>query len=69
MHKCRYHPDRDAYVKCLKMEIGYCRECLENCAACTDPCGFCSHRTQCLIRELCRKSEKRYLLEEAAKGE
>jgi hypothetical protein len=66
---CRNHPERDAYIKCQKMEIGYCRECLDHCEACTDPCGYCKHRTQCLIWELCRNSEKRYRLEKAAKGE
>ena len=66
--ECRYHKDRQAYIKCEKVEIGYCRECLENCKACTDPCGCCQFRPQCLIWELCRKSEKRYRLEEMAKG-
>jgi len=67
--QCRNHPDREAAVACQKMEIGYCRECLQNCEACTDPCGYCKFRSQCLIWELCRKSEKRYRLEAASKGE
>jgi len=66
--QCRNHPDREAYIKCQKMEIGYCRECLENCEACTDPCTYCKFRPQCVIWEMCRKSEKRYRLEKAAKG-
>jgi len=65
---CKNHPDRETYVSCQKMEIGYCRDCLDNCEACTDPCGYCQFRTQCLIWELCRRSEKRYRLEEEAKG-
>ena len=67
--KCRNHPERDACTQCQKMEIGYCTHCLDNCEACTDPCGYCKFRTQCLIWELCRKSEKRYNLEKAARGE
>lgn len=66
---CRFHDDREVYVKCQKMEIGYCRECLENCEACTDPCGYCQFRTQCIIWELCKKSEKKAQLEREAKGE
>jgi len=65
--QCRYHPDREAYIQCQKMEIGYCQECLENCEACTDPCTYCKYRPQCVIWELCRKSEKRYRLERQAK--
>jgi len=65
---CRNHPDREAYVSCQKMGIHYCRECLEKCEACTDPCGYCTHRSSCLIWELCRKSPKRYELEQKAKG-
>ena len=52
-----------------KMEIGYCQEYLENCEACTDPCTHCKFRPQCVIWEMCRKSEKRYRLEKAAKGQ
>lgn len=66
--KCLFHEDRDAYVKCQKMEIGYCQECLENCEACTDPCGYCKFRPQCVIWELCKKSDKRSRLEQEAKG-
>jgi hypothetical protein len=51
------------------MEIGYCQECLENCEACTDPCGYCKFRTQCVIWELCKKSEKKARLERESKGE
>lgn len=67
--KCRFHPERDAFVKCDKMEIGYCQECLDRCEACTDPCGYCRFRSQCLIWELCRDSEKKHRLERAARGE
>ena len=67
--KCRFHPDREARVTCEKMMIGYCEDCLENCEACTDPCGYCQFRSKCIIWELCRKSEKRYRLEETARGE
>ena len=67
MTYCRFHPDREAYVTCQKMEIGYCRDCLDNCEACTDPCGYCRFRTQCIIWEKCRRSEKRGYLEEQAK--
>ncbi len=67
MH-CRFHPDREAYTTCQKMQIGYCRECLDKCEACTDPCGYCKHRSQCIIWELCKKSDKRYLLEDRMKG-
>jgi len=66
--QCKYHPDREAYITCQKMEIGYCEECLENCEACTDPCVYCKFRQQCVIWEICRKSEKRYRLEKEAKG-
>jgi hypothetical protein len=65
---CKNHPDRETYVACQKMGIGYCRDCLDNCEACTDPCGYCQFRTQCLIWELCRRSEKRYGLEREAEG-
>ncbi len=68
--ECRHHPDREARVRCEKMQIGYCQECLDNCEACTDPCGFCKNRSGCIIWELCRKSPKRYELEEKIrKGE
>ncbi|MBW2094020.1 MAG: hypothetical protein JRI80_03955 [Deltaproteobacteria bacterium] len=67
--QCRYHPDREAYIQCQKMGVGYCRECLENCEACTDPCTYCKYRPQCIIWELCKKSEKRYRLERQSKGE
>ena len=66
--KCLFHADREAYVKCQKMEIGYCRECLENCEACTDPCGYCKFRPQCLIWEVCKKSDKRDRLKKEAEG-
>ena len=67
--QCRYHPEREAYVSCQKMQVGYCKACLDDCEACTDPCTYCTTRPQCLIWELCRKSEKRYQLERAARGE
>ena len=66
--QCKYHPGREAYIKCEKMERGYCQECLDNCEAGTDPCTYRKFRSQCIIWEMCRKSEKRYRLEEAAKG-
>ncbi|MDZ7697850.1 MAG: hypothetical protein U5R49_13315 [Deltaproteobacteria bacterium] len=66
--QCRNHPDREARVTCQKMNIGYCLDCLENCEACTDPCGYCQFRPQCVIWETCRKSEQRYRMEAAAKG-
>ncbi|MBI5844012.1 MAG: hypothetical protein HZB23_04995 [Deltaproteobacteria bacterium] len=65
---CRYHPDREARVRCEKMIVGYCEECLESCEACTDPCGYCKFRSSCVIWETCRKSAKRHRLEEEAKG-
>ncbi len=68
MPTCKNHPDRDAVVSCQKMDIWYCQECLDNCEACTDPCGYCKFRPQCIIWELCRRSEKRYELERKAKG-
>lgn len=68
--ECRNHPEREAQVVCQKLNIGYCQECLDNCMACTDPCGHCQFRKTkvCIIWELCRKSERRYELERAAKG-
>ncbi|HAA03851.1 MAG TPA: hypothetical protein DCZ69_03960 [Syntrophobacteraceae bacterium] len=56
---CRFHPDRKADVVCNKMEYGYCRECLDNCHACTDPELYCRHRTACVIWEMCRKRARR----------
>jgi hypothetical protein len=66
--QCRNHPDREARVKCSKMETGYCAECLENCEACTDPCGYCKFRSSCVIWEQCKRSPKRYEMERLAKG-
>jgi hypothetical protein len=66
--QCRFHGEREAYVICQKMETGYCKECLDACEACTDPCTYCKFRPQCLIWELCRNSDKRRRLEEAARG-
>jgi hypothetical protein len=57
--KCRHHPDRDACVRCQKMEFGYCQECLDLCKACTDPCLYCKFRPECVIWELCRKEAKK----------
>ncbi len=57
--KCRYHPDREAYVVCQKMLIGYCADCLEGCEGCTDPDIYCKFRTQCIIWEMCRAGKKR----------
>ena len=67
---CFHHLDREARTICQKMAIGYCQECLDNCMACTDPCGHCGFRQSkaCIIWELCRKSERRYHLERMAKG-
>ena len=66
--KCRYHPDREAAVKCDKMDVGYCGECLDRCEACTDPCGYCKSRTRCIIWERCKRSDKKNRLEGEAKG-
>jgi len=57
--ECRFHPGREAYVRCDKMDYGYCRECLEECLACTDPCNYCKTRPQCVIWELCGKEAKK----------
>jgi hypothetical protein len=57
--KCRFHSDREAEVICNKMEYGYCRECLDDCRACTDPEIYCRHRTACVIWEMCRKQVRR----------
>jgi hypothetical protein len=65
---CKNHPEREAIVKCQKMDIGYCQECLDNCEACTDPCGYCKFRSSCIIWELCKRSPKRYQLEREAQG-
>ena len=65
--QCRNHPDREARVQCTKMSIGYCQECLDNCEACTDPCGYCKFRGQCIIWELCKRSERRYKLQAECK--
>jgi hypothetical protein len=72
MENCRFHPDRDAAVRCQKMEFGYCQECLDLCKACTDPCLYCKFRRECLIWELCRQEAKKRCQEnegEKAKGE
>lgn len=66
---CRNHPDREARVQCQKMSIGYCQQCLDECEACTDPCGYCKFRGGCIIWELCRKSDKRYQLEDDTQGQ
>ena len=65
---CRYHPDREARVVCQKMNFGYCEQCLEECMACTDPCGYCRFRTQCIIWEMCKRSARKRELEAACKG-
>ncbi|MGD8562221.1 MAG: hypothetical protein PVG03_06795 [Desulfarculaceae bacterium] len=65
---CRNHPDREVRVTCQKMNIGYCQDCLDNCEACTDPCGYCKFRPQCIIWELCRRSEKSRRMSAEAKG-
>ncbi|MEJ5347633.1 MAG: hypothetical protein WHS46_02970 [Desulfosoma sp.] len=59
MAYCRFHPDREAVVRCEKFEYGYCQECVEACTACTDPELYCRHRTACIIWELCRREVKR----------
>jgi len=56
--RCRFHPERKARAVCHKFEYGYCDECLETCAACTDPELYCKHRTSCIIWETCRKAVK-----------
>jgi hypothetical protein len=55
---CKNHPERAARVQCQKMAVGYCQECLDNCEACTEPCGYCKFRTGCIIYELCKRSDK-----------
>ncbi len=67
--QCKFHPGREARVRCQKMEIGYCQECLDNCEACTEPCGYCKFRTGCIIYELCRKSDKAKRLKEEMQGQ
>ncbi len=57
--ECRFHPQREACVQCLKMEFGYCQECLDQCRACTDPCLYCKWRPQCVIYERCRQEAKK----------
>jgi hypothetical protein len=64
MAHCLFHPDREAWVQCQKHELGYCRECLEACRACTDPCLYCKFRPGCVIWELCRKEAKKRCQEE-----
>jgi len=66
---CSRHPDRPAAVSCMKMNVGYCEECLDACDACTDPVAYCKFRPQCVIWELCRRSPKRYEREAAMRGE
>jgi len=67
--ECRFHPEREAYVQCQKMELWYCRECLDACRACTDPCLYCKFRRQCVIWEMCRKiARKRCKEKEGEKG-
>ncbi|MEJ5364942.1 MAG: hypothetical protein WHS86_07575 [Desulfosoma sp.] len=56
---CRFHPEREAVVRCEKFEYGYCQECVDACQACTDPELYCRHRTACIIWELCRREVKR----------
>jgi len=69
--QCRFHPEREAYMTCQKMLIGYCLECFDTCESCTDPSGYCKFRTQCIIWEKYRKSEKQFRLgrEAAARRE
>ncbi len=66
---CSRHPERPSVIKCHKMERAFCQQCLDECEACTDPCTYCKFRPQCVIWELCRKSEKRYQREREIKGE
>jgi hypothetical protein len=65
---CKHHPGREARVQCQKMKIGYCLDCLEDCMACTDPCGYCQFRQGCIIWEKCRRSQRRRELERLAAG-
>ncbi|MBN2061838.1 MAG: hypothetical protein JW882_15615 [Deltaproteobacteria bacterium] len=67
--QCRYHPDREAYITCQKMMVGYCRECFDECEACTDPCTYCKFRSGCIIWEMCRKSDKARRMQEASLGQ
>ena len=68
-NNCALHPDRPSVITCHKMNRHYCQECLDECEACTDPCGYCKWRPQCVIWELCRKSERRYEKEREMRGE
>ncbi|MEW5736258.1 MAG: hypothetical protein AB1921_15535 [Thermodesulfobacteriota bacterium] len=66
--QCRNHPDREARVRCEKMQVGYCEDCLDNCEACTDPCGYCKFRSSCIIYDQCKKSDKAKRLKEESQG-
>lgn len=65
---CKNHPEREARVQCQKMSIGYCQECLDNCEACTEPCGYCKFRGGCIIYELCKRSDKAQRLKAECAG-
>ncbi|MEW6263931.1 MAG: hypothetical protein AB1641_12720 [Thermodesulfobacteriota bacterium] len=67
--RCLKHPDRPAAITCLKMDLGYCQECLDECEACTDPCAYCKFRPQCVIWELCKRHPRRYEKEKEIRGE
>ncbi|MBC7358093.1 MAG: hypothetical protein H5U10_06115 [Desulfacinum sp.] len=57
--RCRFHPEREAVVRCEKYLYGYCQECVDACDACTDPELYCRHRQACMIWELCRREIKK----------
>ncbi|MBU4276754.1 MAG: hypothetical protein KKC30_08455 [Proteobacteria bacterium] len=60
---CRNHPDRPSVAMCQKYGHGYCLECLETDAHCSDPDIYCKFREQCLVH-FHYKEQKR----EAARG-
>jgi hypothetical protein len=52
-------PGAGASVLCQKMQFWYCRECLEEYRAGTDPCLYCKFRPGCVIWELFHKEARR----------
>jgi len=67
MSACKHQLQREARVRCQKMNVGYCQQCLDDCMDCTDPCGYCQHRSGCIIWELCRRSPQKREMEELAR--
>jgi len=55
---CRYHSDRDVYITCEKVGTGYCKECLETRAECTDSQIHCKFRSGCIIHEKGKERRK-----------